>query len=176
MRLVANCDHSWILLSDSTRLVFVFGYTVNHRFFFVFLVMKLTRPVDRTNDVDLIKFPRLVARVDVYDVVSVVNAENGVATVPMDEMALFDSLDEATINKQDERLVLASHHVKAITTSAAGKMRLLSAAKMLAHQHTMATDLGVVCYVAADEDVWHEVRLDGSEQKLPTVADQNRRQ
>lgn len=58
--------------------------------------------IERTNDVDLVVLPGLIALVDVNDVVSVVNAENGIGGVPVDVVALPPSQSTACPQSLDQ--------------------------------------------------------------------------
>ena len=98
MGLVAYCNHSRVRLSDATGLELIFGHAVNNRLFFVLMPqIRFTwgLAIDWTNDVHLVVLPRLVAWVDVNDMVGIINAKDRVGSVPVDVMGLFDSLDAA---------------------------------------------------------------------------------
>ena len=101
MRFVAHSNHSRIGLGDTASLVFIFGYTVNDRAFFVAVTGHLSWSVDGTNDVHLVILPRLVVMIDVDDVVGVVDPEDGVAGVPVDVMDVLHSSDMSGSVGQD---------------------------------------------------------------------------
>ena len=95
MRFVAYGNDSRVGLSDATGLELVFGHAVNNGLFFVLVSPLRITPIDGTNDVHLIVLPRLVAAVDVDDMVGVINAKDRIGSVPVDVMCLFDSLNAA---------------------------------------------------------------------------------
>ena len=98
MGLVAYGNHSRVRLGDATGLELIFGHAVNNRLFFVLMKGTWTwagLAIDWTNDVHLIVLPRLVAGIDVNDMVGIINAKDRVGSVPVDVMCLFDSLNAA---------------------------------------------------------------------------------
>jgi len=107
VRFVADGNDARVLASDPASLVLLFGHAVNDVLLHVlggrtnncgggrilggWLLLLLS--VDRTDDVDLVVFPRLVAPVDVDDVVSVIDPEDGVGRVPVDKVRLANGFD-----------------------------------------------------------------------------------
>ena len=84
MRLGALGYHSRVVRHDSTRVVLLFGDTVDD----VLLNVRMSMLVERADDIDLIVLPWLVALVDVNDVVIVVNMKDRICGVPVDIMTL----------------------------------------------------------------------------------------
>ena len=65
--------------------------------------MAATLPVNRANNIHLIILPGFVASVHIDNVVCVVNAKNRIGCVPVDVVALFNSLeamDDAATEKE----------------------------------------------------------------------------
>ena len=75
MRLVTNGNDPRIGFRNPTRLIFLFGYNINDVFFLQY-ILGHSGFVGGTNDVDLVVLPRMVATVDLNDIVSV--SEQGV--------------------------------------------------------------------------------------------------
>ena len=92
VRFVTDRDDPRVWLSNATGLELVFGHAVNNGLFFV-PVPDFAGTIDGAYNVDLIVLPRLVAPVDIDDMVGVINAKDRIGSVPVDVMCLLDSLD-----------------------------------------------------------------------------------
>ncbi len=71
--------------------------------------MCLVRSVERTHNVDLVILPGLVALVDVDDVVSVVDAEDGVGSVPVDVVALSGGQHKCLVQHPEKMTEYKQH-------------------------------------------------------------------
>ena len=94
MWFVTYRDDSGVWLRNATSLELIFGHAVNNGLFFV-LRTALSGPIDRANNVDLVILPRLIAPVDVDDMVGIIYAKYRIGCVPMDIVRLFDGLYSA---------------------------------------------------------------------------------
>ena len=84
VRLVANGNNLRLGVGDSARVKLLAAYAVDD----VRFRISHTRFWDWTDDVDLVVLPRLVARVDIDNVIGVVKSEHWVGSVPVNVMNL----------------------------------------------------------------------------------------
>jgi len=84
LRLVTDCDDARGRRGDATRLVLFFGDGIDN----VTLCVGVAQLVIGADYVHLVVLPRLVAPVNVNDVVRVVYSENRIGSVPMDKVGL----------------------------------------------------------------------------------------
>ncbi len=80
---IANGNDFGIGLCDPTRIIFLFCHTIDD-VLFLRGVCVCARLIDRAHNVDLIILPRVVATIDLDDVVMFVSSKEGVRGVPMD--------------------------------------------------------------------------------------------
>ena len=81
MRPIANGNYFWARLCDATGVVLLFGDTIDD----VLLLCGLGNPwfVHRAYYVDLIVLPRVIATIDVDDVVCPINTKHRIRSIPM---------------------------------------------------------------------------------------------
>ena len=84
MRPVTNSYDFWTGLGDTARVILLLGHAVYN----ILLLRSLSDAwfVNGADDVDLIVLPRVIAAVDVDDIVCSIDAKYGVGGIPMDIM------------------------------------------------------------------------------------------